>query len=58
MSTAYPADAARDAAFVAASRGDDGAYRAAKRHSRYVRAMRVIVLAGIAVVLVGVMAAN
>ena len=63
MSTAYPADAARDAAFAATSattsRGDaDGAYRAARRHSRYVRALRVIVLAGIAVVLLGVMAAN
>jgi lipopolysaccharide export system protein LptC len=63
VSTAYPADAARDAAFSATSattsRGDaDGAYRAARRHSRYVRALRVIVLAGIAVVLLGVMAAN
>lgn len=68
MSTAYPADAARDAAFAKSSitvssattsRGDaDGAYRAAQRHSRYVRALRVIVLAGIAVVLLGVMAAN
>ena len=63
MSTAYPADAARDASFATASattsRGDaDGAYRAALRHSRYVRALRVIVLTGIAVVLLGVMAAN
>ena len=59
MSTAYPADAARDAAFAATSHGDaDGAYRAARRHSRYVRALRVIVLTGIAVVLLGVMAAN
>jgi lipopolysaccharide export system protein LptC len=63
VSTAYPADAARDAAFSATSattsRGDvDGAYRAARRHSRYVRVLRVIVLAGIAVVLLGVMAAN
>jgi lipopolysaccharide export system protein LptC len=59
VSTAYPADAARDAAFAVASHGDaDGAFRAAQRHSRYVRALRVIVLAGIAVVLVGVMAAN
>jgi lipopolysaccharide export system protein LptC len=63
VSTAYPADAARDAAFATmsatTSRGDaDGAYRAARRHSRYVRALRVIVLAGIAVVLLGVMAAN
>ena len=59
MSTAYPADAARDAAFAGASHGDaDGRYRAAQRHSRYVRALRVIVLTGIAVVLLGVMAAN
>ncbi|HMG80853.1 MAG TPA: LPS export ABC transporter periplasmic protein LptC [Xanthobacteraceae bacterium] len=63
MSTAYPADAVRDASFAATSattsRGDaDGAYRAARRHSRYVRALRVIVLAGIAVVLLGVIAAN
>lgn len=59
MSTAYPADAARDAAFAATSYRDaDGAYRAAQRHSRYVRALRVIVPAGIAIVLLGVMAAN
>ena len=59
MSTAYPADAARDVTFAATSHGDaDGAYRAARRHSRYVRAMRVIVLAGIAVVMLGVIAAN
>jgi lipopolysaccharide export system protein LptC len=63
VSTAYPADAARDAAFAAnsaiTSHGDaDGAYRAAQRHSRYVRALRMIVLAGIGVVLLGVMAAN
>jgi hypothetical protein len=78
LSTAYPADAARDAAFAKSSAtkpsatkssitvssattswGDaDGAYRAARRHSRYVRALRVIVLTGIAVVLFGVMAAN
>jgi lipopolysaccharide export system protein LptC len=88
LSTAYPADAARDAAFAESSVakssatkssatkssatkssitvssattswGDaDGAYRAARRHSRYVRALRAIVLTGIAVVLFGVMAAN
>jgi lipopolysaccharide export system protein LptC len=63
VSTAYPADAAPDAAFATTSattsHGDaDGPYRAARRHSRYVRALRVIVLAGIAVVLLGVMAAN
>jgi len=62
VSTAYPADAARDAAFATTSattsRDADGAYWAARRHSQYVRALRVIVLAGIAVVLLGVMAAN
>jgi lipopolysaccharide export system protein LptC len=63
VSTAYPAEAARGAAFATTSattsRGDaDGAYRAAQRHSRYVRALRVVVLAGIGVVLLGVMAAN
>jgi lipopolysaccharide export system protein LptC len=57
VTTAYPADAARDGAFV--SRGDtDPAYRAAVRHSRYVRWLRVIVLAGIAAVLIGVVAEN
>jgi lipopolysaccharide export system protein LptC len=63
VSTAYPADAAPDAAFATTSATTshcdaDGPYRAARRHSRYVRALRVIVLAGIAVVLLGVMAAN
>jgi lipopolysaccharide export system protein LptC len=57
VTTAYPADAAHDDAFV--SRGNtDRAYRSALRHSRYVRWLRVIVLAGIAVVLVGVVAEN
>jgi len=57
VTTAYPADAAPDAAFATAS-DSDGAYRAAQRHSRLVRALRVIVLAGIAAVLLGVMVAN
>jgi lipopolysaccharide export system protein LptC len=57
VTTAYPADAAHDGAFV--SRGNtDRAYRSALRHSRYVRWLRVIVLAGIAAVLVGVVAEN
>jgi lipopolysaccharide export system protein LptC len=57
VSTAYSTDAAHDGAFV--SRGDtDPAYRAALRHSRYVRWLRVIVLASIAAVLVGVVAEN
>jgi lipopolysaccharide export system protein LptC len=58
VTTAYPADAAPDAAFVTARAEPDLRYRAALRHSRQVRALRVIVLAGIAVVLLGVMAAN
>jgi lipopolysaccharide export system protein LptC len=58
VTTAYPADAASDAAFVTARAEPDLRYRAALRHSRQVRALRVIVLAGIAVVLLGVMAAN
>jgi lipopolysaccharide export system protein LptC len=58
VTTAYPADAAPDAAFVTARADPDPRYRAALRHSRQVRALRVVVLAGIAVVLLGVMAAN
>jgi lipopolysaccharide export system protein LptC len=63
VTTVYPVNAAPDAAFATLSattpRDDsDGIYRAAQRHSRYVWALRIIVLAGIAVVLVGVMAAN
>jgi lipopolysaccharide export system protein LptC len=57
VTTVYPADAAAGAAFTAASE-DTGVYRAAIRHSRQVRAMRVVVLAGIALVLVGIIAAN
>lgn len=57
MTTAYPADAAPDAAFAAMS-DTDSRYRAAQRHSRLVRTLRVIVLAGIGAVLLGVMAAN
>jgi lipopolysaccharide export system protein LptC len=57
VTTAYPADAAADAAFGRVP-GGDSTYRAALRHSRQVRALRVIVLAGIALVLFGVIAAN
>jgi lipopolysaccharide export system protein LptC len=53
----YSTEAARDAAIVSHG-GSDGAFRAAQRHSRFVRALRVIVLGGIAVVLLGVMVAN
>jgi lipopolysaccharide export system protein LptC len=57
VTTAYPADTAPDGVF--ASRGEtDRAYRSALRHSRYVRWLRVIVLAGIAAVLLGVVVEN
>ncbi len=60
MTTAYPAaDAAPDHDFTLAARGDnDRAYRAALRHSRHVRVLRVVMLAGIAIVLLGVTAEN
>ena len=59
MTTAYStADAAPDAFPVAAPDNTDRAYRAALRHSRHVRVLRVVLLAGIAVVLLGTMAAN
>ena len=59
MTTAYPADAARDAAFPASARGDiELSYRSALRHSRHVRWLRFAVLASIAAVLLGVVAAN
>ena len=57
MSIIYSTEAARDTAIVSHG-GSDDAFRAAQRHSRFVRALRVIVLGGIAVVLLGVMAAN
>jgi lipopolysaccharide export system protein LptC len=59
VANAYPADAARDAAFPASARGDtDLVYRNALRHSRRVRWLRGGVLVSIAVVLLGVVAAN
>jgi lipopolysaccharide export system protein LptC len=59
VATAYPADAARDAAFPASGRGDtELVYRNALRHSRHVRWLRAAVLTGIAAVLLGVVAAN
>jgi lipopolysaccharide export system protein LptC len=59
VTTAYPADAARDAGFQTSARGDiELTYQFALRHSRHVRWLRVGVLAGIAVVLLGVVAAN
>jgi lipopolysaccharide export system protein LptC len=59
VTTAYPADAARDAAFPASARGDtELTYRSALRHSRHVRWLRFVVLTGIAAVMLGVVAAN
>jgi lipopolysaccharide export system protein LptC len=59
VTTAYStADAAPDEFPIAAPDNTDRAYRAALRHSRHVRVLRVVLLAGIAVVLLGTMAAN
>jgi lipopolysaccharide export system protein LptC len=59
LTTAYPAGAATGAGFSANSRGDIGrTYRAARRHSRYVRVLRFGVPAGILAVLLMVVAAN
>ena len=59
MTTAYPAGAATGAGFSANSRGDIGrTYRAALRHSRHVRVLRLGVPAGILAVLLMVVAAN
>ena len=59
MTTAYPAGAATGAGFSADSRGDIGrTYRAALRHSRHVRVLRLGVPAGILAVLLMVVAAN
>ena len=59
MTTAYPADAASHVAAVIASRSDDDrAYRAAIRHSRHVRVLRVVLIGGIAAVLLGLTALN
>ena len=57
MATVYPANAAKG--LSANSRGDfDRSYRAALRHSRHVRWLRICVPAGIAAVLLGVAAIN
>jgi lipopolysaccharide export system protein LptC len=59
LSSAYPADNARRGGFSAAPRGDaDRTYRAALRHSRHVRWLRIGVPAAIAVALLIVVAAN
>jgi lipopolysaccharide export system protein LptC len=59
LTTAYPVGVATGAGFSANSRGDIGrTYRAALRHSRYVRVLRLGVPAGILGVLLMVVAAN
>ena len=59
MTTAYPADAVREPGFPHSTGVDtEKAYRTALRHSRYVRWLRAGVLAGIAAILLGVVAAN
>jgi lipopolysaccharide export system protein LptC len=57
LAIVYPADAVKGSAI--ASRGNfDRSYRAALRHSRYVRWLRIFVLAGIAAVLLTVVGIN
>jgi lipopolysaccharide export system protein LptC len=59
LTTVYSADVASGAAFSASARGDIGrTYRAARRHSRYVRVLRLSVPAGILAVLLMVVGAN
>jgi len=59
LSIAYPVGVASGAGFAASSRGDIGrTYRAARRHSRYVRLLRLGVPAGILAMLFMVVAAN
>jgi lipopolysaccharide export system protein LptC len=59
LSIAYPVGVASGAGFAASSRGDIGrTYRAARRHSRYVRLLRLGVPAGILAMLLMVVAAN
>ena len=59
MTSAYPGDAARGASLSAVSSGGfERAYRAAQRHSRYVRWLRVATLFGIAAMLCAVAAVN
>jgi lipopolysaccharide export system protein LptC len=59
LTSAYPADGARRAGFSATSRGDaERIYRAALRHSRHVRWLRIGVPAAIAAALIMVVAAN
>jgi lipopolysaccharide export system protein LptC len=58
VTTAYPADATKGA-FTATARGDtERIFRAARRHSGYVRVLRIGVPVGIALVLLAVVLAN
>jgi lipopolysaccharide export system protein LptC len=55
VTAAYPADAARDAAYSTSTHGaTEKIYRTALRHSRHVRWLRIGLMAGIAIVLLGV----
>ena len=59
VTTAYPADAARESSFPSSSGvQNDKAYRSALRHSRHVRWLRVGTLAGITTIMIGVIGAN
>ena len=59
MSIAYPVGVASGGGLATSSRGDIGrTYRAARRHSRYVRLLRLGVPAGILAMLFMVVAAN
>jgi lipopolysaccharide export system protein LptC len=60
VTTAYPAaDAAPDTGFpVAAGTDYDQTYRSALRHSRHVRVLRVVLIAGIGAVLLGITVVN
>jgi lipopolysaccharide export system protein LptC len=59
LAIVYPDDAARTGPFPASSRSDtERVYRAAQRHSRYVRLLRFSVPVGIAAVLLAVLLVN
>jgi lipopolysaccharide export system protein LptC len=59
VTTAYPAADAADSDFpIAAANDSDRTYQVAVRHSRHVRVLRVVLIAGIALVLLGVTAMN
>jgi len=59
LATVYPADAAPAASFAPSSGGDiERTYRAALRHSRHVRRLRIILPVAIVVALLAVVVAN